>query len=564
MTQRRPNGGWRRGSRIAATSALAAALLTGCQAIPDSGPVEAGLSSLRQADQPVLFVPNGPREGDSQADIVRNFVRAGSSNTDDYAIAREFLTPDYAEQWDPFAGVLVDEGTRPYRTTEDDVGVLSLSATASVSAGGVLTPIAPGPTTEVRFELEQVDGEWRISSAPTGIILDRDTFSAVWSAHQLYFLGADDVLVPETRWFLNRSTKATRIVNELIEGPAPSMRESLRTAFPAGTHLVSPSVPISEGTARIDLSSEMLEAGDEEQEDLLRQLSASLQAVSNVSRYELLADGASVASEFVGRSDEAPRGAEASGTAVMRDGAFGLLASGDIEPVPGLSEKIAGANPSAVVLDRSLTGAAVRNGEGTYWVTETESVLVDGRSGQLDPTVDPFGYVWTSPVGGTAQMLATLPGSGAQAVATPWLAGRDTAAIRISPDGNRIAALVSEQDLSAVLVAGIVRDEQGAPVATEDEAVVQLWTTGEPIDFDWMDEQRFAVLTSAGTGSRATIGGPGVFATEAGSVQGGAKISGDGNRSQLRVLSEDGTLFAPQGSGWQPQETGVDLLAKLD
>ena len=69
-------------------------------------------------------------------------------------------------------------------------------------------------------------------------------------------------------------------------------------------------------------------------------------------------------------------------------------------------------------------------------------------------------------------------------------------------------------------------------------------------------------LTEVGSVARVTIGGPGLFPTEAGSVAEGVSIAGTGSRSQLRVLDEDGALFGLQGSGWQRQSNGVELLAK--
>ena len=59
---------------LLAASLLAALALTGCQAIPGAGPVQEGLQSLDQADQPVQFTPGGPTAGATQEDIVRGFV----------------------------------------------------------------------------------------------------------------------------------------------------------------------------------------------------------------------------------------------------------------------------------------------------------------------------------------------------------------------------------------------------------------------------------------------------------------------------------------------------------
>ncbi|MFC7766173.1 GerMN domain-containing protein [Leucobacter soli] len=106
----------------------------------------------------------------------------------------------------------------------------------------------------MRFEFTQVGGEWRISSAPNGVILDRISFSAVWTNRQLYFLTPDNRLVAETRWFLNRATLSTQIISGLLDGPNEADAQALRTGFPSGTTLASDSVPVNGGIARIEFS----------------------------------------------------------------------------------------------------------------------------------------------------------------------------------------------------------------------------------------------------------------------------------------------------------------------
>jgi hypothetical protein len=70
-------------------------------------------------------------------------------------------------------------------------------------------------------------------------------------------------------------------------------------------------------------------------------------------------------------------------------------------------------------------------------------------------------------------------------------------------------------------------------------------------------------LTRADGTSRVTVGGPGRFSVEqGGAIPGGAQVSGGGSRTQLRVLGENGDLFAAQNSGWQRLDENVKLLAK--
>lgn len=553
----------RKVSRALAAVAIAAFGLTACQAIPDSGPVQGGLSDLLQSEQQVLFAPSGPVAGSSQEDIVRGFVIAASSSADDYATAREFLSPDYARQWDPYSEVLVDEGQRQYHTVGDDVGVLELPAVASVTQNGELSPVPPGPETEVRFEFEKVDDEWRISSAPNGIILDRSTFQVAWTAHSVYFISGPDRLVPETRWFVNSASTATQILAELLAGPGEDRQGVVHTGFPAGTSLTTSSVPVIDGTARIDLSSEVLDIEAGEQDEIERQVAASLQSVQGLTSFELFADGALIAEGNVGIDDEGPVGSEEQGAAALQDGELGLLVGGEVEPLEDLSERVSAQDPRAISLAYDLSGAATVNGNEVAWVTADDTIVIGASDGTLGPSVDLFGRVWTYSKSNPEQITVTTPGVGVAQFDAPWLEERTPIAIRVSPQGSRIAALVSAGGgRSEVLVAGVIRDRNGVPTGLTEAASPQLWVAGEPVDLDWVDELRYAVLTESGSTAKVTVGWKGSFPSEAGSVPGGAQISSGGSRSMLRVLDDNGDVFAPQGSGWQRQASDVEVLAK--
>lgn len=549
-----------RGALAAAVIALVA--LTGCQAVPDAGPVQPGLTELSQGDRQVRFNPNGPAVDADAQEIVRGFINAASSNADNYAVAREFLTPSYSEQWDPSAGVLVDEGTRPYREEEGNVSVLSLSTIADVDEHGVMTAAAPSPTIDVRFELEEQDGQWRISSAPTGVILERTTFEQTWTRQELFFLNQRGALVPDSRWFLNRPSLASEIVEELLEGPMAPYRDTLHTAFPGGTRLANGSVPIIEGTAEIALSAELAEASEATLEDVSRQLTATLDGVSGVTDYDLSAGNLNIGSRDV----EAPEiDQEPQATIVERNGGFGVLSGGDVDPLNTLEEPVVDLDAEAVSVASTLQGAAVLSERGVSWVDDTGVALIDARAGQIAPVIDEFGYVWTYASRGPDGLVVRIPGEDGVSITAPWGAGRTPVAIGLSPSGSRIAALVADEENSVLLVAPVTRDDDGRPTGLGDTAVQELWTSGAPVDFDWVDEQMFAVLSRVGEGGKVTFGGPGQLITETGSVPGGVHISSGGARTQVRVLDENGDLYALQGQAWQRQERerGIDVLAKV-
>lgn len=553
----------RRRSALGAVAALAAAaLLTACATIPGSGPVTEGLKNLEQTDQVVQYNPSGPVSGASQEDLVQGFLIAATSALNDYSVAREFLTSDYAGQWDPYYGVLIADGSRPYRSDGEAAGVLSLAAVAKIDAQGVMLPVKPGPRTEMRFEFEQVGGEWRISSAPAGIILDSTTFATIWEPQQLYFVGPGKVLVPETRWYLSRPALVTEVVDALLQGPGERLRDVVRSGFPAGTALVSKSVQVVDGVARIDLTGSILEAGPVAMAEVEKQVEMSLQAVRGVTGFELLVDGTPLRDTPGGEAATPQLVNRVFDPAVMTGGVFGTIVSGEFRAMSGFASTIADYDPSAVTLAPSEQAAAVKNESGVTLVDEDGALLVDDRPGLLEPAFDLMGCVWTVQASDAGTLRITAPDGTSSAISAPWLAGREPVAVRVSPEGARVAALVPSDEGSQVLVAGVVRDENGVPVATTEEADVQLWVTGQPVDLDWLGQQRFVTLTRAGAASKVTYSGPGQLAIQQGSVPGGRQVTGGGTRTQLRVLGEGNDLFAEQNGGWQRADGDVSLLAK--
>ncbi|WP_017793168.1 GerMN domain-containing protein [Leucobacter salsicius] len=541
-----------------AIGASLALMLVGCATIPGSGKVEVGLTDLEQAEQFFQFTATGPVIDASQEDLVRGFVAAAVSSVDDYAVAREFLTTDYAAQWDPYFGVLVDEGARNYRSDGSAAGVLSLSATAKIDVAGQMLPVEPGPATDLRFEFERVNGQWRLSSAPSGIILDKSTFKSIWADNQLYFVGPGNVLVPQTRWFIARAAMPTEIVSALLEGPRERMRGSLHSGFPAGTALVSKSVPVVDGRARIDMTTELLEASPQALAEVRAQLTLSLQSVPGVNGFELMVEGTPLREASGGTEPRTVT--EASLPAVLVDGELGTIAAGEFSPIEMYGDRIGELDPLAVSMSNDGARAAVLNEHGVTLLDAQGNQLADGRAHQLAPSIDLFRYLWTSTAAG--QLQARGSDNVPAPITAPWLAGLDVAAVRLAPDGSRIAALVASEGGAQLLVGGVIRDERGAPLRATDEADTEMWITGKPVDFDWVGSSRLSVLSADGLVTKVTSGGPGRFSEAQGSISGGTHISGGGARAHLRLLNDEGELFAPQAAGWQRNDDNIQLLAK--
>ena len=553
-------------------ASCAALSLAACDAVPDSGPVREGLPNLAQAERGVFINPQGPAKDADPESIVRGFVRAASSNLNDYEIARQFLAPTYADQWDPSSGALIYDGAPVFDAKDEGVAGLSVHAAGALDAGGTLKLAGPDTMTDVRFELAKVRGEWRIASAPNGIIIDRSNFSSVWETRQLYFLSPDQRLVSELRWMITDrsslpSQMVTQIVQRLLGGPSAAMAGAIGTAFPAGTTLTSLAVPVVDGTAVIDLSTEIFDADETAMSAIKRQLAVSLQGLPGVVRFQITASGSVLGGGDVAASEDASA-SDFQRVVLLKDDDFGASVGDSLSALPGVSEQVVALSPTAVSVAVDLGAAAVQHAGGVSWVADGQSVVIDNRQGLLPPSLDPLGYIWSYSSSEPGEMLVTKPGASRTELEPSWLGSLKVKTMRVSTGGNRLAVLVSSDGASEVWVAGIIRDEKGAPVGLTEATTVPLQEPGAPIDLDWIGDNRFVLLSETGLlggSAKITVGEvSGRFPIASGSVSGGLSISACGSsRSMLRVLDDQHRMFKPQGSGWQQLMADVDLIAKL-
>ncbi|WP_256998862.1 GerMN domain-containing protein [Clavibacter capsici] len=239
----------------------------------------------------VSYQPDGPQDGDGPDDVVAGFVDAATSSADQYGVARQFLSSDFASRWDPFASVVVWEG-QP-ETSEEVDGTYSYSVTtiATVDGQGHYREVGSDQETRLAFQLVQERGQWRIAKAPDGIALRSTYFREIFSAHALYFFDPTfSFLVPDLRYFVTRASQSvsTRIV-KLLQGPSPWLSQpAVVTAFPEGTR---PAVTTAAGTPQVDLSTEARAADGVTQQRMKLQLRQSLSAIPSVLDVQMLVDG---------------------------------------------------------------------------------------------------------------------------------------------------------------------------------------------------------------------------------------------------------------------------------
>lgn len=544
---------------VAAVVAVLVLVLSGCGGLPSAGPVMP-VPEVGNADQAPAFAfrPESPQPGATREQIVEGFLRAGSGPgaAGNWRVAQEFLTPALRSTWRPSAGVTIDlAGERETIRVDDTHVSVGLRPMATVDATGAYVR-SDGGATVLPFTLAQVDGEWRISQAPDGVVLDRDQFTSVFRKYSLmYFDPTWTYLVPDVRWFPTANV-ATRITEALVDGtPSPWLADSVVTAFPEGAVLARKSVPLVERTAQVDLTSEALSADRTALDRMQTQLEQSL-AMADVAAVEMLVDQVPLQATAV-----PVRATRTSSLPLVRtDAGFGFLSGDELTEIDGLSGAIAELPVTAVQTGPDLDVAAVQLSDGAVGRVRDDTLeRLDVRAELLPPTVDPFGYVWSVPRGSPASVVA-FGRDDAIPIAGAWPDATTLAAMSLSRDGARIAAVVTSGGRTEVWIAGVGRDGAGVPARLGDPFVLG-GVRGQGVGIAWLDDTTVAVLSLTDDDALVVEQVVGGLQTTAAAPATARSIASGASTGPVRLRQDDGSVVVKRGANWQQLASGVSVLA---
>lgn len=516
-------------------------VLAGCVAIPTSGAVQMAPIDADLDDVPQIALPERPQAGQSMAEILQGFIRAGRGPQNDYEVAKDFLAPD-ADGWSGTARVLISTSAIAPVQVDEDTMSLTLVVTAEVDATGRY--LTSASTQTLSYDFTTVDGEFRIAAAAPGTVLSPNGFSVAFDEYPLYFFDPSfDYLVPDLRWFPSTRRAAERIVTELLAGPAPWLGPGvLFSAFPEGTTGTADYVAPEVG---VDLSAAVRAESAQTQRRMLQQLERSLSTLPNVTAVEVTAGDLSLAPAPEGTGPEFRY--SVSDLIGGVEGRFGELApEGSLIPIASIGTRADSLQPQQATLARDRQSVAVLGPGGVSVVGVSGSpVLIDARPGLVAPTIDPHGYVWSVPAGNPRGLQAV--GADGLARQIPLDVGGQVVAIELARDGARLMVALSTPSGPRLLVAGVLRGADLAPVAVG--ASFALPVDGPIIDVAWVDEVRVAVLHATEGGATVDVlalGGP---AERLGPADRGQAIVGGNLTEGLRVLTASGEVLRPGGAG---------------
>lgn len=548
---------------LAALGAVVLVLVTACSGIPRTGSVEEGDAIGTADDIDVIFLAADPTIGASQQEILNGFIQAAKSPQDDYAIARRYLEKSAAESWKPNARTTVDLGNRPTTAVTDTTLQMSITPVADVDSNGSYLESPSSAPTTLKFGFTQVDGEWRINQLDDGIVIEDLFFDQVFSAHSLYFYDPTfTYLVPDLRWFPTSTAVGTRVVKALLAGPSAWLGDgAVVTAFPDGTQ--TPAVVTTGGQARVELSSNVLQADSTDLQRMQYQLSESLKDLASASNVAISVDQniVQIPANSAKQPEAAPR--VDARPLVQRDGSFGYLSGSGVTSITGITDPVDALQPDAVSYSATAGTAAVRStAGGVYAVRDGASsgALIDPRPGLVDPAVDPFGYVWSVPADAPTALTAFARDGSAVQIPTSWDGASGISSLEISRDGTRALAFLTVGELPKLVVAAVIRSPDGVPQRLGQP--VELSTAaGTPVDATWVDQLSVASVTRLASGeTRAVLQQIGGRSRPLGSPPDAVSMAGGNDVDGLRVLSSDGSLLQQRGSAWQAIVPGVTQL----
>lgn len=256
------------------TAALCA---TGCVSMPTGGPVQSYpvTQGADAQNQPyVQVVPQPPGANWSPMQIVQGFLTASASYGNDPQVVKEYLTPTLAKTWDPsWSAVVYSSGPnvtglayQPSGTKDPTAATVQITGTRqaaleghgtySVASSSSSSQESLGP--QPAFVLKKVDGQWRISTAPSQLLLTTDSFKYDYQLANLYFFDpTEKYLVPDPVYVPLQAKPGSvmnGLVSDLITPPADwlSVGGATKTAFPKGTKIGS--VTLDGVTAIVNLT----------------------------------------------------------------------------------------------------------------------------------------------------------------------------------------------------------------------------------------------------------------------------------------------------------------------
>ena len=478
--------------------------VSACSTVPSSSATVQITQAPSRPVETVGIEPLPPEPGATPEEIVRGFIDAAASARQGHPVAREYLAPDAAGSWSDEAGITVLSPDYATVATKADAITLSAIPVGSVDPRGVFTVAGIGLFTR-QFNLAQVDGEWRITDPPDGLIILEPDFERLYVTRDVFFIDpTEQRVVPDPRLLIKGDAQPTALVQRLLDGPSGYIAAGVRNPL-TGAQLRS-AVTVRNGAAVVDLT-----ALTTDPEPVLSQICAqivwTLDPLSQT--VEIRVDGEPV--DLSGIPDAQTTGdwAGFGPDAVPLDAVGHYLYAGALHTVSTGAPAPGPAGTGAYGLSSAAVSADPRTGRLSFLVgvrsdASGATLYAGPYDGDLAPVLT--GATLNRPTvastrseawvvrDGTA--VVRVPASGApQAVNAPTLQGLGRAdVLTLSPDGVRAALVVDGPGGRGLYVGTVVRSEDGSVELRDLRDVAP--TLSQVVDVAWRDSANLLFLAA--------------------------------------------------------------------
>ena len=478
--------------------AVLTALVTGCgSGMPTTGPVVYYTPAPPQVGSDLRVAPRPPSVGASQTLIVEGFLHAMSVYQTDYAVARQYLTPEASGAWNPDAGVQIYSDGVPVTQVGDDI-VLDAPLVGKLNARGVYRA-ATGPG-GVRHDFKLVrdgQGEWRISNPPEGLLISRYLFTSGYLGIDFHYADpGGQVLVPDPAWLPGGDGQLLRVAQRQLAGPDEWLLPAVRATNPVGVL----DATLDQGTAVVTLDPGAAALGVDARHALIGELVYTLTQLPGVARVSVGAAGVTWSLPAVGTltftpadlPELAPVSAGAAGDLFVATGeGVRAAAPRDASPQPapvaaGLHAPSAIAASARLKLIAGVTDSGARIAVGGW----SSDQVTDVRTGTqlLRPDFSRSEELWTADASGPASFRVFAPGADGKLAAvktlTPSAPKGTLVAFRVSPDGDRVAAVMDGAGGARVGLFRVVRTQGSVsiegwrPITGASPDAPNVWDVG--------------------------------------------------------------------------------------
>ena len=544
-------------------ASIALVSLAACAQLPRSSEIKAGPEIKGDISGDYLYYsPSGPSSGETQQDILNGFINAGTGPQNDYEAARSYLSQDFKTKWNPNNEVLIQQGNPAISFNATGGATANVDVQATVDADGHYKVMDAGTSRILQFTMVRENGQWRISSAPNLTVLIRPVFEVIFRSYSVYFYDAQRAhLVPDLRWFPSRASTATRLVNAILKGPSDWLKPAVNSAIPAGTALSLNSVTVAQGVAAVDLTSKALTANATQRRFMKAQIRATLSQLPNVYGVNISVERG--AQEILDMPDIAPSVASTQ-SVILQGGELQNLDSDVATSIPGTAGMVKATGATDFAISSATDLVALKGTNGVYRahinIFGSTPNLVDARPGQLTPTFDNQGFLWTMTKKAGEAVQVVSPTGTRHTLSLGWLDSFPRRKFAISGEGSRIAILVGSGQSLHAYVASIVRDRSGLPKAFG--APIEVVGPSEtPLSVSWSDENSIAVLhalNDSTVGAKTyTIGGS---TRDLGYLVAARLLEARSTSSEIYALDSSGDLYAYRNISWTRVRTGVLAL----